>query len=99
MVGRIGRRAVLVGAGSALGASALAPGLASARPPEKVRQRAAIYMQQAPAARQCSACRLYVPTRAQEPAQCVVVEGPILASGGCVLWEPRAGVLLDGGRK
>jgi len=98
MAERIKRRSVLAGAGGAIVANALTSAFVTAEDASKVRQRAAIYIPQAPVGRQCSACRLFLPARTSQPAQCLVVEGPVVASGGCVLWEPRVGSLTGGGQ-
>lgn len=79
-------------------ASALASPWVAARETGKVRQGAAIYRPQAPVGRRCPDCRLFVPARTSQPAQCLVVQGLIVASGGCVLWEARVGSLNGGGR-
>lgn len=88
MAFKIRRRGLITGTGLTLVASALSFTGVGATTSAKVRQRAAIYVAEAPVNRRCSACRLYIPARQSAPSECRVVESPITSAGGCILWEP-----------
>lgn len=48
------------------------------------------YQEQPNGKEQCSRCKLYVaPKHEDTPGGCVVIEGAIVPSGWCRLWEPK----------